>query len=97
MPAVHNSGPTVRLNSPDAENRRVCYGLLFRAVSETLQEIVADPRHLGAKIGILAERLQSQSRWMATDRDDQEVFTTVLGFRLTQRPLATSDAIPRRP
>jgi hypothetical protein len=36
------------------QNQRVCYGLLFRAVSETLQEIAADARHLGAKIGILA-------------------------------------------
>jgi len=36
------------------QNQRVCYGLLFRAVSETLQEIAVDARHLGAKIGILA-------------------------------------------
>ncbi|HEY6373798.1 MAG TPA: IS91 family transposase [Candidatus Sulfotelmatobacter sp.] len=36
------------------QNQRVCYSLLFRAVSETLQEIAADPRHLGAKIGFLA-------------------------------------------
>lgn len=36
------------------QNQRVCYGLLFRAVSETLQEIAADARRLGAKIGILA-------------------------------------------
>jgi Transposase zinc-binding domain len=36
------------------QNQRVCYGLLFRAVSETLQEIAADPRQLGAKIGFLA-------------------------------------------
>jgi hypothetical protein len=36
------------------QNQRVCYGLLFRAVSETLQEIAAEPRHLGAKIGFLA-------------------------------------------
>jgi Putative transposase/Transposase zinc-binding domain len=36
------------------QNQQVCYGLLFRAVSETLQEIAADSRHLGAKIGILA-------------------------------------------
>jgi hypothetical protein len=36
------------------QNQRVCYSLLFRAVSETLQEIAADARHLGAKIGILA-------------------------------------------
>jgi hypothetical protein len=36
------------------QNQRVCYGLLFRAVSETLQQIAADGRHLGAKIGVLA-------------------------------------------
>jgi hypothetical protein len=36
------------------QNQQVCYGMLFRAVSETLQEIAADPRQLGAKIGILA-------------------------------------------
>ncbi len=33
---------------------RLFYGLLFRAVSQTLQEIAADPRHLGARIGFLA-------------------------------------------
>jgi hypothetical protein len=49
-----------RLHDPSAtcaltlQNQRVCYGLLFRAVSETLQEIAADGRHLGAKIAILA-------------------------------------------
>jgi len=36
------------------QNQRVFYGLLFRAVSETLLEIAADPKHLGARIGILA-------------------------------------------
>jgi hypothetical protein len=36
------------------QNQRVCYGLMFRAVSETLQQIAADSRHLGAKIGVLA-------------------------------------------
>jgi hypothetical protein len=36
------------------QNQRVCYNLLFRAVSETLQQIAADARHLGAKIGFLA-------------------------------------------
>ena len=30
------------------------YAMLFRAASETLLEIAADPRHLGARIGILA-------------------------------------------
>ena len=36
------------------QNQRVFYGLLFRAVSQTLLEIAADPRHLGAQIGFLA-------------------------------------------
>ena len=36
------------------QNKRVVYGLLFRAASETLLEIAADPRRLGAKIGFLA-------------------------------------------
>ena len=35
-------------------NQRLFYGLLFRAVAETLLEIAADPRHLGAHIGFLA-------------------------------------------
>jgi Putative transposase/Transposase zinc-binding domain len=36
------------------QNQRVVYGILFRATSETLLTIAADPRHLGAKIGFLA-------------------------------------------
>jgi hypothetical protein len=36
------------------QNPRVCYALLFRAASETLLEIAADPKHLGAKIGFVA-------------------------------------------
>jgi hypothetical protein len=35
-------------------NRRIVYGILFRAVSETLLTIAADPRHLGAQLGFLA-------------------------------------------
>jgi len=35
-------------------NKRVVYGLLFRAVAETLQTIANDPKHLGAEIGFLA-------------------------------------------
>jgi hypothetical protein len=33
-------------------NRKVVYDLLLRATAETLQEVAADPRHLGAKIGL---------------------------------------------
>jgi hypothetical protein len=36
------------------QNRRIVYGILFRAVSETLLTIAADPRHLGAQLGFLA-------------------------------------------
>ena len=32
-------------------NPQVVYGLLFRTASETLQQIAADPQHLGARIG----------------------------------------------
>jgi hypothetical protein len=36
------------------QNKRVIYGLLFRAASQTLVEIAADNKHLGAVIGFLA-------------------------------------------
>ncbi len=37
-----------------AQNKAVVYDLLFRAASETMMTIAADPRHLGARIGITA-------------------------------------------
>jgi hypothetical protein len=36
------------------KNRRVLYDLLFRAASETLLELTADPRRLGAQVGFTA-------------------------------------------
>jgi hypothetical protein len=36
------------------QNQRVVYRILFRAASETLLQIGADPKHLGARIGFLA-------------------------------------------
>ncbi|MEE9589042.1 MAG: IS91 family transposase [Hyphomicrobiaceae bacterium] len=36
------------------QNKRVVYDLLFKASSETMLTIAADPKHLGAKIGITA-------------------------------------------
>jgi hypothetical protein len=36
------------------QNPREVYGILFRAAAETLQQIAADPKHLGAEIGFLA-------------------------------------------
>jgi hypothetical protein len=36
------------------QNPRVIYGILFRAVAESLLEMAADPKRLGARIGFLA-------------------------------------------
>ena len=36
------------------QNKQLVYTLLFRAASETLRTIAADPKHLGAQIGFLA-------------------------------------------
>jgi hypothetical protein len=36
------------------QNKAVVYDLLFKAASETMLTIAADPRHLGARIGITA-------------------------------------------
>jgi hypothetical protein len=35
-------------------NQRVCYDLLFKAASQTLLTLAADPKHLGAHIGFIA-------------------------------------------
>jgi hypothetical protein len=34
------------------QNKREVYGMLFKAAAETLRTIAADPKHLGAKIGV---------------------------------------------
>src|ERR1700730_15379806 len=36
------------------QNKKVLYSLLFRASAETLLEVAADPKHLGADIGFLS-------------------------------------------
>jgi hypothetical protein len=36
------------------QNQRQGYTLLFRAAQETLREVAADPKHLGAQVGLLA-------------------------------------------
>ena len=36
------------------QNKRLVYALLFRASAETLLEVAADPRHLGAQIGFMS-------------------------------------------
>ena len=44
----HDLGPLV------FQNPRLLYGLLFHTVTQTLQDIAGDPKHLGAEIGGLA-------------------------------------------
>jgi putative transposase/transposase-like zinc-binding protein len=36
------------------QNRRLVYGTLFQAAAQTLIQVAADPKHLGAQIGLLA-------------------------------------------
>jgi hypothetical protein len=36
------------------QNKAVVYDILFRAAAETVQTIAADPKHLGAAIGMTA-------------------------------------------
>ena len=36
------------------QNKKLIYGILFRAASETLLTIARDPKHLGAQIGFLS-------------------------------------------
>src|SRR5207302_1607136 len=36
------------------QNKAIVYDILFRAAAETLQTIAADPKHLGAAIGVTA-------------------------------------------
>ena len=36
------------------QNRAAIYGILFKASAETMLTIAADPKHLGARIGILS-------------------------------------------
>jgi len=43
-----------KLNPLVLRNQEVLYGLLFKAVSETLMELAANPKHLGAVIGFIS-------------------------------------------
>jgi hypothetical protein len=42
------------LSALSLHNPRVLYGMLFRTVAQTLQDIAGDPKHLGADLGGLA-------------------------------------------
>ena len=42
------------LNELVGENARLVYGLLFEAASQAVRELAADPKHLGAQVGLTA-------------------------------------------
>ncbi len=44
----HDIGPIA------LQNKRVVYGIFMRAAAQTIKELAADPKHLGAEVGILA-------------------------------------------
>ena len=48
MTLPHDIGPIA------LQNKRVIYGIFMRAAAETIKELAADSKHLGAEIGILA-------------------------------------------
>jgi hypothetical protein len=50
------SSSPYRPRSPQSHsrNKATVYAILFRAAAETLRTIAADPRHLGAEIGVVA-------------------------------------------
>jgi hypothetical protein len=45
------------------QNKAVIYALLFKAASETMLTIAADPKHLGAKSWRVSCRTSSVSAW----------------------------------
>lgn len=62
------------------QNQAVLYDLLFKAASQTLLEIAADPKHLGARIGFFAVL----HTWGQTLRHHPHVHCVVPGGGLTQ-------------
>jgi len=42
-----------KLNPIVLRNKKICYDILFRCVSETLFELARDPKHLGGQIGFI--------------------------------------------
>lgn len=47
-------GAGLRIGPIALQNPKVVYGILFRAAWETVRELAKDPKHLGAKVGMLS-------------------------------------------
>ena len=52
MPPMHSSLQSEFAANSKSRNEAVIYDLLFKASADTLTTIAADPKHLGARIGI---------------------------------------------
>ena len=70
------------------QNKAVVYGLLFKAASETMLTIAADPKHLGARIGITAVL----HTWGSALTHHPHVHTIVPGGGLSPGASASSPA-----
>ena len=60
-------------------NQEVVYGILFKAVAETLKELAKDPKHLGAQIGLISVL----HTWSQTLIDHPHVHCIVTGGGLS--------------
>ena len=67
------------LNPLILRNQRVLYNVLFRAASETLREVAANPKNLGAQIGFIA----LLHTWSQTLLDHPHLHCVVPGGGLT--------------
>jgi hypothetical protein len=50
----NSDAESVILSQLVLQNKKLLYDLLFRASAQTLLEVAADPKHLGAEIGFLS-------------------------------------------
>jgi hypothetical protein len=72
-------------------NPVVVYNLLFRAASQTLQQIAADPKHLGAQLGVLAVL----HTWGQNLHHHPHLHCVVSGGGLSCQANGSVDAAPR--
>jgi hypothetical protein len=73
------------------QNPAVVYSLLLRSAAATLLEVAADPKHLGAQIGVLA----ALHTWGQTLQHHPHVHCIVTGGGLSCNAAGDVDAAPR--
>jgi hypothetical protein len=69
-----------KLNPLVLRNQEVLYGLLFKAVSETLRELAETPKYLGAEIG----HISILHTWGQNQMDHPHIHTIVTGGGLSK-------------